>query len=423
MNQENNTTDNREVKTVYMAPAEWCHPQMEDDEIDLISLVAVLWRRKKIIVGFTICLAALAAVVVMFMLTPQYRVSAMISPGIIGFTPKTPAMTSPIISGLTQEGEPIHASSPSDLKEWLDSGAYVDEMISRMSEDAAAQGLIPEPGSLETNVQGKGGKILRVNLFTPEPESGEKALESILKILTSSQENVYVNAKKKLQKAMADINKQWEDWDIQQTRHSFAVEKIEKEIGLLKKDLESIHENIEAQKKIIEKQDVQRQINDVRANTIQIRELRDDIADTRDNMLMFLMLSNIIQQNIDYAIRLEERQDKLRAVIFDKKQIYRAKQVEVEKKLLELKDIKENQTRELENEKEVIARQMELLKFQYDQLTPLEIVQKPTSSIGPEKPDKKKIVALATVMGLFMGIMLAFMMEFYIKFKHRLNET
>ncbi|MCA1785729.1 MAG: hypothetical protein LC657_07095 [Desulfobacteraceae bacterium] len=66
---------------------------------------------------------------------------------------------------------------------------------------------------------------------------------------------------------------------------------------------------------------------------------------------------------------------------------------------------------------------MELLKFQYDQLTPLEIIQKPASSIGPVKPAKAKIVALAAVMGLFMGIMLAFMMEFYSKYKHRLNET
>ncbi|MCA1785728.1 MAG: hypothetical protein LC657_07090, partial [Desulfobacteraceae bacterium] len=305
----------------------WYHPQ--DDEIDLISLVAVLWRRKKFIVGFTICLAALAAVVVMFVMTPQYKVSAMVSPGIIGFTPKMPAMTSPVITGLTQEGEPIHTSLPSDLKQWLDSGAYVDEMISRMSEDAVAQGMIPEPGSLETDV--RAGKIVRVGLFTPEPESGENVLENILEILTSSQEGVYVNAKKKLQKAMADIGKQLEDWDIQQTRHLFAVEKIEKEIGLLKQDLEKIHENIEAQKEIIEKQEVQFQIEDVRANTLQIKELRDDIADTRDNMLMFLMLSNIIQQNIDYAIRLEERQDTLQAYIFDKKQIYRAKQVEVEK--------------------------------------------------------------------------------------------
>jgi LPS O-antigen subunit length determinant protein (WzzB/FepE family) len=346
MNQENNTTDNREVKTVYMAPAEWCHPQMEDDEIDLISLIAVLWRRKKFIVGFTICLAALAAVVVMFVLTPQYKVSAMVSPGIIGFN---------------QQGNPLYASSPSDIKEWLDSGAYVDEMISRMSEDAVAQGMIPKPGSLETDI--KGGQIVRVNLFNPAPEKGVNILQDILDIFANNQKT-YIYALKEKKNIIDQLRDDMETWQAH---------------------IDSISNRIE---KLVQ------QIKEIEMKVQEIQTSRNEFPDSNGNEFTLNRYADAIQEHFDTLNRLEEKQYNF------------------------IMERSENTTSYQKSKNQIAS-----LEAEISLLSPLKIVQKPTSSIEPVKPDKKMIVALATVMGLFMGIMLAFMMEFYSKFKHRLNET
>jgi len=60
MNQENHS-ENKELKTVYMAPPEWYHP-MQEDEIDLWNLFTSLWKNKLLILAITVifCLAGIA---------------------------------------------------------------------------------------------------------------------------------------------------------------------------------------------------------------------------------------------------------------------------------------------------------------------------------------------------------------------------
>jgi LPS O-antigen subunit length determinant protein (WzzB/FepE family) len=402
MNQENHP-ENKELKPVYMAPPEWYQPMQEDDEIDLVSLIGVLWRRKKMIAGIALGMAVLAAIVVFFVMTPRYKVSALVSPGIIGFN---------------EDGTPIPASSLSDLQQWLVNGGYIDNMLLRLPPDAIALGLIPKPETIDTNFA-RDGKIMSVNLFTPEPDKGKDALQTIFDIMAESQ-RTYAYAKKNLEKNIADIDQQLENWDIQQTRHFVAIKKAEQEIDLLKKDLETLHKSIEAQKNIAVR--LEQQAAEVHANTESIKKQRNNIVDIKGNELTLLMYSNIIQQNIDYAIQLEGRRDEIEAAILDKQQQYKIRQLEIKNKGFELADLKENKARLLEQARKELASQSELLKSQFALLTPLRIEQKPISSDEPVKPDKQKIIALAAVMGVFLGIMMAFLVEFYVRNKEGLNE-
>jgi capsular polysaccharide biosynthesis protein len=452
MNQENHP-ENKELKTVYMAPPEWYHP-MQEDEIDLVSLVGVLWRRKKLIAGIALGMTVLAAVVAFFVMTSRYKVSALVSPGIIGFN---------------EDGTPIPASSLTDLQQWLNSGGYIDDMLERLPSDAMAQRLIPKPEKIETSAP-KNGQVLSVNLFTPEPKKGKEALQRIFDIMAENQQP-YEHARKNLEKRIADIDQQLDNWDIQQTRHVVVIKKAEQEVGLMKNDLELLEtshqsaiekaekeielmerdmvrldKDIQARKKSVDRLD--EQIQEINANTLKIRTQRDDIAGTaKENDIALLMYSNIIQQNIDYATRLEERQDQSKSGILEQLQQYSVKKVEINNKRLdltdlkekqvqkllrskkelesmelELDDLKENKARELEETRKKLARQSELLKSRFALLSPLRIVQKPMSSDEPVKPNKKKIIVLAAIMGIFLGVVVAFLVEFYVINKDRLNK-
>jgi LPS O-antigen subunit length determinant protein (WzzB/FepE family) len=60
MNQENHS-ENKELKTVYMAPPEWYH-SVREDEIDLRELLISLWKNRILILAITaiFCLAGIA---------------------------------------------------------------------------------------------------------------------------------------------------------------------------------------------------------------------------------------------------------------------------------------------------------------------------------------------------------------------------
>ncbi len=452
MNQEENSKKTNELQPIYMVPPDWYHGQDADDEIDLLSLIAVLWQRKKLIIGVVVGLTVLAAVLVTFVMTPRYRIKALISPGIIGFN---------------EAGQPLQAASPSDLQQWLTDGGYMDDMISRLSPEALEKGLIPGPNSIKVNVPGN-GQIMTVSLYSPAPEQAKQSLDMILEIMTQKQSS-YEHAKTNLEKNMAVLSEQLENWDIQQTRYFVGVGKFTRELELMKKDLERLQtshqvaievmtgeiqimeKDLERLEKIIDSQTVASKrllvkIEEVNTNTSTIRELRNGIADTEENEMVLLMYANIIQQNLDNAVRLEERRDQLLQDIIDKEHLYDVKLKMVANKKLELgelkeqqrleqqnlkqtisnkewelDDLKENKSRELEVQKKELSRQLDVLKFQVSQLTPLQIVQSPLSSNDPVKPDKVKIVALAGVMGMFLGIFLAFMVEFYVRNKDRLT--
>jgi LPS O-antigen subunit length determinant protein (WzzB/FepE family) len=82
-----------------------------------------------------------------------------------------------------------------------------------------------------------------------------------------------------------------------------------------------------------------------------------------------------------------------------------------------INDKKEKQTKELVLQKQNLEKLLALAKVQLSQLSPVEIIQRPFSSIKPVAPRKVLIVALAGVGGLFLGIFVAFLMAFVQKVK------
>ena len=74
-----------------------------DDEIDLVELLAILWRRRWLMAGVFVIIVGLA-VAYCFVATPKYEISAQVSPGITGFDDR---------------GNSFHAWSPKDIQNWF----------------------------------------------------------------------------------------------------------------------------------------------------------------------------------------------------------------------------------------------------------------------------------------------------------------
>ena len=120
---------------------------------------------------------------------------------------------------------------------------------------------------------------------------------------------------------------------------------------------------------------------------------------SQNNILSALLYSNTIQQNLQLAAS-------------SKKEI---SGYEMEREL-EMKAL-----RELENEIQRLATEIENLKFKMDNIQNIQTLQRPLSSAYPIKPNKKLNVMLASVIGFFILIFLSFFLEYIVKNRSRIN--
>lgn len=82
--------------------------QLQKDEIDLLDLVSILWKRKTLILGGTF-LATVAAAIISLLLPKVYEVSTIIEPGKIE---------------MLKAGDEVYIIPPETLKESILGGAY-----------------------------------------------------------------------------------------------------------------------------------------------------------------------------------------------------------------------------------------------------------------------------------------------------------
>ncbi|RLB67098.1 MAG: hypothetical protein DRH03_11430, partial [Deltaproteobacteria bacterium] len=136
-------------------------------------------------------------------------------------------------------------------------------------------------------------------------------------------------------------------------------------------------------------------------NTTRIIALRDKLLQTPpDDSFQLLLLASTIQQNIAYLNTLGQKIEAARKEIISHRTTKAAKIKQQEKYRLAIADLQDK----------------------ISTVSMLEVVTPPQSSIKPEKPKKRKIVALAGIMGLFLAIIIAYLRHFWVSNRGSLNE-
>ena len=115
-----------------------------EDEIDLVDLVGVLWRRRWLMLGIIVVVVGLA-IAYCFVTTPKYEIISQISPGITSFDEK---------------GNPVRDLSANDIKVWFENESYLETLVTLLGDEEQ----LPE---LEASTS-RQASLITVSLFWPD---------------------------------------------------------------------------------------------------------------------------------------------------------------------------------------------------------------------------------------------------------------
>ena len=440
------------------------------DEIDLVDLVAVLWRQRWfMLVVFGLCLAA--AVLYCAIAPAKHEIIAQIAPGITGFNDRD---------------QPVYAFSAKDIQSWFEHESYQDQLLQILDEKED----LPEI-KVQTNRE---AKVSTVSFLWPDPAQGKELMRSVVEFLsTSGTESLKADiniSKEILNREIFKLNNEREQILIERDRLADEMLKITKKSEVEKRALEQdIHasekdlELIEIEKAKIENESAKqkskikvlnveidtikknqkdtnnlisqigKQIDKINKDTNELMELRQEMISGESDKFALLMYSNIVQQNIGYVTTLQQRLSDLDEELnrYTVQQALKNKEIQdlmleiqeletkkdeelainkakLEKNLLTLnaelvqkiedtkiatEELKVKKNKELDFKNGQTIKDSRAIEAKIASLAPVEIIQPPFNSHKPVEPKKIKIVAIALVFGGFSAVIFAFMREFW----------
>ncbi len=362
-----------------------------EDEIDLSQIFGVLWRRRWWILGTMVFLFGLA-ILYCAVATKKYLISAQISPGITGYNMYR------VVRNL----------KPKDLQSWFTKKAYLTVLASTLPEDLFKKVKIDASTP-------RGSNVVALEFYWPDKAQGEKILKTVIDSLSSlSRERLNKSLKvseSMLEEAIKKKKNALEQVGIMQDKLNRDIELERDNLALIKDAVQIIEQKIEQTKAPID--DLEKEVKDINRNTQDLIKLRNELArNPKADKFSVLMYTNIIQQNMSYAIELRKNITRLRKSVFDLELEKKNKETELKKVLDKIKTLEEKRDKELPLEKSGIESEIRTLVSQKDSLSPVEVVQHPFSSLRPVKPKTPLILAVSLVIGGLLGIFCAFIVEF-----------
>lgn len=184
----------------------------QTDEIELIDIIRVLWKRKKLIVLITF-LFTLGAVGISFILPKVYEVSTIIEPGV-----------RPIVDANGQIMNEVPVFSPDSVKEAILGGAYDVPIQKKLN-------LSPVDYPVFKVLLPKNTTLVKVAIESPEPDKAQTILDELVAQVGADIQGKLENEKKKIENEMesARINQK----------------AVSEKISLLKKQLDETAKKIE----------------------------------------------------------------------------------------------------------------------------------------------------------------------------------
>jgi hypothetical protein len=371
------------------------HYSNGDDEIDLTSILQILWRRKLLIlIVFALVLAT--AGLFIYTSTPKYRIMAQIAPGITGYD---------------HEGNPQRDISKGDIQTWFREKSYLTVPLTTTHKSDN----FPEFSTVADN----DSKVLTIEFNWPQPEKGVAILEIIIRHLRKNNPTLGVESVI-VSRSVIEEKKKIVEQNInrivfEESRLEGGIELQQNKTKSVKAELDSIESNIKQTHKLAKR--MRDKITAINKNTEQLMGLREKMTDGNSDKLALLMYSNIIQQNIQYVMNLEQRIADLEKQLNELSVEKSRKKEELEQIQINIKELVTTKDEELPLKAAALQQKLSTLKTQTDALYPIVVIQPPFSSREPVEPSKLKILALSIIAGGILAILSAFMADFLIRSK------
>ena len=327
------------------------YPRYEEDEINLIDCLRVLWKWKWLIIGGTL-VCAIAAAVISLQMPRIYEISAVIEPGIVG---------------IKNDGNFIYIDSVANMGGKIGERAYDRKIQEALRLDPLKVGVNFKSAIVEKT------NLIRITSQWQEKDIdlGAKVVRELIHFLSDDYKKIVKNAygsySNKIIAKQSELN-----WMVISEKQERADAK-----NLWQKK----EELLQAKKKVEENMN----------KIIHQRELLLRSKKTGHSSTL-LLYSTTIQRNLTYFNQISSELYELNIRENEIK-------TKIEKFPGAIADIKA---------------QINTLNLEKELISDIKIIQEPAVSLFPVKPKKKKLVLLAGVVALFIFAFLSFFIE-YIK--------
>ncbi|MDO9528342.1 MAG: Wzz/FepE/Etk N-terminal domain-containing protein [Syntrophales bacterium] len=407
----------------------------QEDEINLIDYLRVIWKWKWLIIAGTVICAIVAGII--SLQTPRiYEITTVIEPGIAGakddggfvyidsvanisgkinegvYDPKTVFKTN-----VGKYSNLIKVSSEWNEKD-IDLGLKASrQLIARIS-DEGEKVVQKRKNDFDSKISVKRDEISKIE--TQEKRNIDKQIlvkqNEISKIETQEGKNIDKQILVK-QGEISKVKAQWErDTDKQITHKMNNIKSKRNQIKFQQAMLKIIRQRIEEltlQMKEVKDNakysiPLSSQIYDLRTNVqvkeAKIEELNGDID---------LITTEIEEIKLQRTEELKTKIDNIMAEI-EKLRLQRIEglRTKINNIRTEIEKLKLQKTEGLQAKIDDIKTQISVLTSEKENISNVKVVQNPEVSSSPVKSKKKQVVLLATVVGLFFFIFLAFFIEY-----------
>jgi len=367
------------------------------DEIELMDILLVIWKRKWLIILPTL-LCVIAAGVYSFLLPQKWEVDAIIQPSKL------------FIQNEQGEFQEVLVTDPNQITGQINGASY-DRLISaELNVELRKFPKLKAETLRNTN-------LVRVSIREEDTQKAESILLSLFKHLK-------VELDRKVDVEMKGIDTKitenenlikLKEFNIKDALNGIKMEEIEK--NKMRQEILSAKNKLkiseEREKNILEEmKTVKQRIDEIEA------QQKEALAQKKEGSeaISLLLYSNEVQNNFRYFNILDEKlsnekiiRENLDLFIKERKESIKMLDTQIENLNTGIDKIKN----EIDNTKNDIS----LLRERKGQIDYAQLIKEPTPSLYPVSPRKKLNVAIAGILGLMIFTILAFFIEYIEKHK------
>lgn len=326
----------------------------QEDEINLIDYLRVLYKWKWMIILVTfVCMVA--AGVLSFMMPKIHEISMSIEPGVIE---------------IREKGGAVYLDSPANIKAKLETGSYNSRILKKLNIDPK-----------KTQLRFKVTNPKNTNIVTISSEWEQDKIATGTKVSKQLVGELSYDYDKLVQAKKEDIDKQ---------------------ILLKLSDIQGKKEEVKLQEAILKniserKNELIQEIKWVKNNTERMVQQRNRVLEgaSGGDDISLLLYFTTVQQNVAYFNQLNNQLNDLKS--------------KEEKIGAEIEQLKKGIND--------INTEIERLNIKKSYIENIKLISEPEASIFPVKPKKKLNIALAGVVGFMLAIFMAFLVEYIQKSK------
>ena len=347
--------------------------------------------RRKFLIFSLVAFSMFVTFVYLSVAENEYQIVAQVRPGITDYD---------------KEGNEIRRLTPEAIRSLLLNEGYLACLASD-----------PEYSKVELPLRIKAkvspnSDLVTVSLVTERKEQGANLLGFIINCIRDDKH--LLGSQISINRLSSSIR------NIQLERQSLKIEehKIDEQIKNLKGKIKSLN------KAINEIREYDKVMNSLKTELNQkIKEFESGFQDTKKMMqglsngtevdINRIMVSNMLQQELEYASRLQSELIKIDNQLRDDALKIHNTQIKIADLELSIKKLQVHKEKELKIRDQRLENEINILRAQLDALSPIEIVMEPAGLPEPLSPNYRLILAAVFSVSFLLGLLLAFYLEFF----------